>query len=85
MDNQEFSESQYAEEYSGKNNFCVLFFLNKPKSSSEKASKKDSEEEGKSSTVPLTTKKTSSGKSKTVKIQQTSKWYGLLIFLPSIF
>ncbi|NWU28107.1 ARMC4 protein, partial [Dyaphorophyia castanea] len=32
-----------------------------------------SEEEGKSSTVPLTTKKTASGESKTVKIQQTSK------------
>ncbi|XP_068861837.1 outer dynein arm-docking complex subunit 2 isoform X2 [Aphelocoma coerulescens] len=43
------------------------------KSGSVKASKKDSEEEGKSSTVPLTTKKTASGKSKTVKIQQTSK------------
>ncbi|NWW20391.1 ARMC4 protein, partial [Falcunculus frontatus] len=54
----------------------VFFFLNKPKSSSEKASKKGSEEEGKSSTVPLTTKETASGKSKTVKIQQTSKWYG---------
>ncbi|NXH36109.1 ARMC4 protein, partial [Myiagra hebetior] len=39
----------------------------------EKASIKDSEEEGKSSTAPLTTKKTASGKSKTVKIQQTSK------------
>ncbi|NWI39449.1 ARMC4 protein, partial [Picathartes gymnocephalus] len=38
--------------------------------------KKDSEEEGKSSTVPLTTKKKASGKSKTVKIQETSKWYG---------
>ncbi|NWW02482.1 ARMC4 protein, partial [Oreocharis arfaki] len=50
----------------------------------EKASKKDSEE-GKSSTVPLTAKKTASGKSKTVQIQQTSKWYGLLIFLSSIF
>ncbi|NWV47134.1 ARMC4 protein, partial [Daphoenositta chrysoptera] len=50
-----------------------FFFLNKPKASSEKALKKDSEEEGKSSTVPLTTKKTTSGKSKTVKIQKTSK------------
>ncbi|NXS86933.1 ARMC4 protein, partial [Erpornis zantholeuca] len=50
-----------------------FFFLNKPKSSSEKATKKDSKEEGKTSTVPLTTKKTASGKSKTVKIQETSK------------
>ncbi|NWI74605.1 ARMC4 protein, partial [Dryoscopus gambensis] len=50
-----------------------FFFLNKPKSSSAKAAKKDSEEEGKSSTVRLTTKKTASDKSKTVKIQQTSK------------
>ncbi|NXD25842.1 ARMC4 protein, partial [Spelaeornis formosus] len=72
-----FSESQYAEEYNGKNNFCVLFFLlNKPKSSSDTAPKRDSEEKGKSSTVPLTTKKKASGKSKTVKIQETSKWYG---------
>ncbi|NXO07896.1 ARMC4 protein, partial [Oriolus oriolus] len=43
------------------------------KSTGGKASKKDSEEEGKSSTLPLTTKKTDSGKSKTVKIQRTSK------------
>ncbi|NXX26749.1 ARMC4 protein, partial [Nicator chloris] len=75
--NQELSEPQYDEEYSGKNNFCVLFFfLNKPKSSSDKAPKKDSEEEGQSSAVPLTTKKKASGKSKMVKIQETSKWYG---------
>ncbi|NWS26070.1 ARMC4 protein, partial [Polioptila caerulea] len=40
---------------------------------SDKASKKDSEEEGKSSTVPLTTKRKASSKSKTVKIQETSK------------
>ncbi|NXE31813.1 ARMC4 protein, partial [Ptilorrhoa leucosticta] len=76
MVNREHVVTVYAEEYSGKNNFFLLFFLNKSKSGSEKASKKDSEEEGKSSTVPLTTKKTASGKSKTVKIQQTSKWYG---------
>ncbi|NWV84151.1 ARMC4 protein, partial [Dasyornis broadbenti] len=52
--------------------FC-FFFLNKPIVGGDKASKKDSEEKGKSSTVPVTTKKKASGKSKTVKIQQTSK------------
>uniref|UniRef100_A0A8C9N3J3 Outer dynein arm docking complex subunit 2 n=1 Tax=Serinus canaria TaxID=9135 RepID=A0A8C9N3J3_SERCA len=75
MDNQEFSESQYAEEYSGKNNFCVVlffFFLNKSKSSSDKFPKKGSEER-KSRTVSLTTKKKASGKSKSVKIQEASK------------
>ncbi|NWV25969.1 ARMC4 protein, partial [Origma solitaria] len=49
------------------------FFLNKPIFGGDKASKKDPEEEGKSSTVPVTTKKKASSKSKTVKIQQTSK------------
>ncbi|XP_041344945.1 outer dynein arm-docking complex subunit 2 [Pyrgilauda ruficollis] len=41
--------------------------------SSDKAPKKDSEEERKSRTVPLNTKKKASGKSKTVKIQENSK------------
>ncbi|KAM7070055.1 outer dynein arm-docking complex subunit 2 isoform 1-T1 [Acridotheres tristis] len=45
----------------------------RPKSSSDKAPKKNSEEEGRTSTVPLTAKKKASGKSKTVKIQETSK------------
>ncbi|KAM4906325.1 LOW QUALITY PROTEIN: outer dynein arm-docking complex subunit 2 [Sylvia borin] len=39
----------------------------------DKPPKKDSEEEGKSSTGPPNTKKKASGKSKTVKIQETSK------------
>ncbi|XP_016151818.1 PREDICTED: armadillo repeat-containing protein 4 isoform X3 [Ficedula albicollis] len=43
------------------------------KSSRDKAPKKDSEEEGKRSTVPVTTKKKASGKSKTVKIKEASK------------
>ncbi|NXN86564.1 ARMC4 protein, partial [Bombycilla garrulus] len=75
MAKQEFSESQYAEEYSGKviSVFFFFFFsfLNKPKCSSDKAPKKDSEER-KSSTVPVTKKK-ASGKFKMVKIQETSK------------
>ncbi|XP_064261137.1 outer dynein arm-docking complex subunit 2 isoform X1 [Passer domesticus] len=41
--------------------------------SSDKVPKKYSEAEGKRRTVPLNTKKKSSGKSKTVKIQETSK------------
>ncbi|NXC81974.1 ARMC4 protein, partial [Cercotrichas coryphoeus] len=48
-----------------------FFFFNKSKSSSDKAPKKDSEE-GKH----MTTKKKASGKSKTVKIKEASKWYG---------
>ncbi|NXP00246.1 ARMC4 protein, partial [Certhia brachydactyla] len=53
--------------------FFLFFFKNKLKSGSDKASKKDTEEEGKSGTVPLTTKRKASGRSKTVKIQETSK------------
>ncbi|NWQ87927.1 ARMC4 protein, partial [Burhinus bistriatus] len=52
----------------------------------DKTAKKDTGEEGRSSTVSLKIKKKASGiSSESVKIQQTSKWYGLLIFLPSIF
>ncbi|NWY58602.1 ARMC4 protein, partial [Chionis minor] len=52
----------------------------------DKAAKKDTEEEGRSSTVSLKIKKKASGiSSASVKIQPASKWYGLLIFLPSIF
>lgn len=63
---------------------CLFVCFNKPTSSSDKPPKKDSEE-GKSSTGPPNTKKKASGKSKMVKIQETSKWYGSLIFPPSIF
>lgn len=61
-------------------------FFNKNKYFSDKAAKKDAEEEGRSSTVSLKIKKKASGiSSESVKIQRASKWYGLLIFLPSIF
>ncbi|KFR01402.1 Armadillo repeat-containing protein 4 [Nipponia nippon] len=52
----------------------------------DKATKKDTEEEGRSSTVSLKMKKKASGiSSEPVKVQPASKWYGLLIFLPSSF
>ncbi|NXV98376.1 ARMC4 protein, partial [Calonectris borealis] len=61
------------------------FFLNKNKYFSDKAAKKDTEEEGRSSTVSLKIKKKASGiSSESVKIQPASKWYGLFTFLPSI-
>ncbi|NXV12093.1 ARMC4 protein, partial [Cepphus grylle] len=51
----------------------------------DKAAKKDAEEE-RSSTVSRKMKKKTSGiSSESVKIQPASKWYELLIFLPSIF
>lgn len=56
--------------------FYFFFCFNKPKSSSDKVPKKYSEGEGKSRGGSLTTKKKASGKSKSVKIQETSKWYG---------
>ncbi|NWS14456.1 ARMC4 protein, partial [Pachyramphus minor] len=61
--------------------FCFVFF-NKPKSS-DKASKKDTEEEGRGSTVSLKMKKKSGANSKSAKIHQAPGRYGLLIFLPS--
>ncbi|NXY67685.1 ARMC4 protein, partial [Glareola pratincola] len=52
----------------------------------DKAAKKDGEEEERSSTVSRKIKKKASGiSSESVKIQTASKWYGLLIFLSSVF
>uniref|UniRef100_A0A674H229 Outer dynein arm docking complex subunit 2 n=1 Tax=Taeniopygia guttata TaxID=59729 RepID=A0A674H229_TAEGU len=50
---QEFSESQYAEEYSAKNNFCGFFFFCHYKSRGGKAPKKDSEERKSSTFVTI--------------------------------
>ncbi|NXA91790.1 ARMC4 protein, partial [Melanocharis versteri] len=51
----------------------VNSFVNVSSESNQRHSLNCSEEEGKSSTVPLTTKKKASGKSKTVRIQETAK------------
>ncbi|KAF1443810.1 Armadillo repeat-containing protein 4, partial [Spheniscus demersus] len=63
-----------------------IFFFNKNKYFSDKAAKKDTEEEGRSSTVSLKIKKKASGiSSESVKIQPASKWYGLLFFFLQFF
>ncbi|NXM76296.1 ARMC4 protein, partial [Serilophus lunatus] len=75
MAKQEFSESQSAEEYSGKKLFlvCLVFFFFKPKSQ-DKTSKKDSEEEGRSSSVSVKIKKKARGSSsKSVRSLRASK------------
>ncbi|KAF1672026.1 Armadillo repeat-containing protein 4, partial [Pygoscelis papua] len=65
--------------------YLKYFFFYKNKYFSDKAAKKDTEEEGRSSTVSLKIKKKASGiSSESVKIQPASKWYGLLFF-SSIF
>ncbi|NXH75803.1 ARMC4 protein, partial [Hydrobates tethys] len=56
--------------------FYNNFFLNKNKYFSDKATEKDTEEEGRSSTVSLKIKKKASGiSSESVKIQPASKWF----------
>ncbi|KFW70659.1 Armadillo repeat-containing protein 4 [Pygoscelis adeliae] len=56
--------------------YLKYFFFNKNKYFSDKAAKKDTEEEGRSSTVSLKTKKKASGiSSESVKIQPASKWF----------
>ncbi|KFM04777.1 Armadillo repeat-containing protein 4 [Aptenodytes forsteri] len=53
-----------------------IFFFNKTKYFSDKAAKKDTEEEGRSSTVSLKIKKKASGiSSESVKIGPASKWF----------
>ncbi|KAF1546527.1 Armadillo repeat-containing protein 4, partial [Eudyptes schlegeli] len=57
--------------------YLIFFFFNKNKYFSDKAAKKDTKEEGRSSTVSLKIKKKASGiSSESVKIQPASKWYG---------